>query len=43
MQSDAMALLDEVLPSGENGVRNKINANSRRNIPSKLKISFKPL
>ena len=26
MQEDAMALLDEVLPSGENGVNNKINA-----------------
>ena len=26
MQSDAMALLDGVLPSGKNGVRNKINA-----------------
>jgi integrase len=27
MQSDAMALLDEVLPAGENGTKNKINAN----------------
>ena len=27
MQSDAMALLDEVLPPGKNGVKNKINAN----------------
>ncbi len=27
MQSDAMALLDEVLPPGENGTKNKINAN----------------
>ena len=27
MQSDAMALLDEVLPPGVNGVKNKINAN----------------
>ena len=26
MQSDAMALLDEVLPIGKNGVKNKINA-----------------
>jgi len=26
MQSDAMALLDEVLPPGKNGVKNKINA-----------------
>ena len=27
MQEDAMALLDEVLPTGKNGVRNNINAN----------------
>ena len=27
MQQDAMALLDEVLPPGVNGVKNKINAN----------------
>ena len=27
MQSEAMALLDEVLPPGKNGVKNKINAN----------------
>ena len=27
MQSDAMALLDEVLPAGINGIRNKNNAN----------------
>ena len=27
MQSDAMALLDEVLPAGVNGTKNKINAN----------------
>jgi integrase len=27
MQQDAMALLDEVLPPGKNGARNKINAN----------------
>ena len=27
MQEDAMALLDEVLPAGKNGVENKINAN----------------
>lgn len=27
MQSDAMALLDEVLPHGKNGIKNKINAN----------------
>ena len=27
MQEDAMALLDEVLPVGKNGVKNKINAN----------------
>ena len=27
MQSDAMALLDEVLPVGKNKVENKINAN----------------
>ena len=26
MQEDAMALLDEVLPAGVNGTRNKINA-----------------
>ncbi|MFC2060522.1 site-specific integrase [Chloroflexota bacterium] len=26
MQSDAMALLDEVLPTGKNGVKNRINA-----------------
>ena len=26
MQEDAMALLDEVLPPGKNGVKNKINA-----------------
>tara|TARA_B100000315_G_scaffold246293_1_gene273416 strand:+ start:870 stop:989 length:120 start_codon:yes stop_codon:yes gene_type:complete len=27
MQSDAMALLDEVLPAGVNGTKNNINAN----------------
>ena len=27
MQSDAMALLDEVLPAGINGIKNRINAN----------------
>ena len=27
MQSDAMALLDEVLPAGKNGTFQKINAN----------------
>ena len=27
MQEDAMALLDEVLPPGINGAKNKINAN----------------
>ncbi len=26
MQSDAMALLDEVLPAGKNGLKNKFNA-----------------
>jgi hypothetical protein len=26
MQSDAMALLDEVLPAGKNGLKNRINA-----------------
>ena len=26
MQEDAMALLDEVLPAGKNGTKNKINA-----------------
>ncbi len=26
MQEDAMALLDEVLPAGKNGIKNKINA-----------------
>ncbi len=29
MQSDAMALLDEVLPAEVNGVKNIINANFR--------------
>jgi len=28
MQEDAMALLDEVLPPGKNGTKNKINANN---------------
>jgi len=32
MQNDAMALLDEVLPAGVNGTKNKINANSRHNV-----------
>jgi hypothetical protein len=27
MQQDAMALLDEVLPAGINGISNKFNAN----------------
>jgi len=27
IQSDAMALLDEVLPAGENGLKNKFNSN----------------
>jgi len=32
MQSDAMALLDEVLPAGINGGSRKNNANSRHNV-----------
>ena len=32
MQSDAMALLDEVLPPGKNGVKNKINAKLTPNV-----------
>jgi len=40
MQSDAMALLDEVLPPGKNGVKNKINAKNRHNLKQKLIYSF---
>ncbi len=44
MQSDAMALLDEVLPPpGKNGVKNKINANYSINSAKTLHFSFKPL
>ncbi len=43
MQSDAMALLDEVLPAGENGVSQKINANFSKNGTKTLQFSFKPL
>jgi len=32
MQEDAMALLDEVLPAGKNGVSQKINAKCRHNV-----------
>ena len=42
MQSDAMALLDEVLPPGANGVKNKITSPNYRQIDaeasSKLEI-----
>ncbi|MFC1908085.1 hypothetical protein ACFLWT_01600 [Chloroflexota bacterium] len=31
MQSDAMALLDEVLPLGVSGTKNQINANFAKN------------
>lgn len=34
MQSDAMALLDEVLPPGKNGIKSKINANLTPTISS---------
>ncbi len=43
MQSDAMALLDKVLPPGKNGVSQKINANFPKNGTKALKFSFKPL
>lgn len=43
MQNDAMALLDEVLPVGKNGLKNKFNANFV-NIDTNLRnFSFKPL
>jgi integrase len=32
MQEDAMALPDEVLPAGKNGVSQKINAKCRHNV-----------
>jgi len=35
MQEDTMALLDEVLPAGINGVSQEINANSRHNVNRK--------
>jgi hypothetical protein len=35
MQSDAMALLDEVLPPGVNGTRNKITSPNYRQIYQK--------
>ena len=35
MQSDAMALLDEVLPPGVNGVAQKINASLTLTLPKK--------
>ena len=41
MQSDAMALLDEVLLVGKNGVFLKNTAKSRHNIQKKLGFSFK--
>lgn len=40
MQSEAMALLDEVLPPGKNGVINKINAKIGHNAKQRLKFSF---
>ena len=43
MQSDAMALLDEVLPAGINVTKNNINANSLKNRVINLQFSFKPL
>lgn len=39
MQSDAMALLDEVLPPGKNGVKNKINAKLTPTLP-KIGVSL---
>ena len=45
MQSDAMALLDEVLPVGKSGVfpknNAKKNAKNRHNVQQKLGFSFK--
>jgi hypothetical protein len=40
MQSDAMALLDEVLPVGKNSISQKNNAKSRHNLKQELKFSY---
>ena len=38
MQSDAMALLDEVLPAGINGVKNKITSPNYRQIDAEVSL-----
>ncbi len=43
MQSDAMALLDEVLPAGKNGVKNKINARTKHKCICTFRFSLMPL
>ena len=43
MQSDAIALLDEVLPAGKNGLTNKFNANFVNTDTNLRTFSFKPL
>ena len=43
MQEDAIALLDEVLPAGKNGLTNKFNANFVNTDTNLRTFSFKPL
>jgi hypothetical protein len=42
MQSDAMALLDEVLSVAKNGILKKINVDAKHHVEQKPEFSFCP-